>query len=165
MPFFRPIYYRSDYLNIVKYKHMISMYSVCMNGYASGHFNRKNSLYIDGHPCTHGNIVGFINSSRCSLFSANCSFEEHFNDKKFFMKMKASRFVVVHVIHSLFPCDKVLINYNFRRPTTTRQRRLALGLPLDVPLGHKTKKTLINCIFQFIVGGMLMYFLVQNYVL
>jgi hypothetical protein len=50
MPFCGPLYSRSDYLNIVKYKHNISMYSMCMNGYASGNFNRKNLLYIDGHP-------------------------------------------------------------------------------------------------------------------
>jgi hypothetical protein len=86
---------------------------------------------------THGNIARFINSCRCSLFSANCSFEEHSNDKEFFMKRKASRFVVVHAIHSLSPGDELLINYNFCRPPTTHQRQLALGLPLDIPLGHK----------------------------
>jgi hypothetical protein len=96
-------------------------------------------LYIDGHPCTHGNIAGFINSCRCSLFSANCSFEEHSNDKEFFMKRKASRFVVVHAICSLSPGDELLINYNFHRPPTTHQRWLALGLPLDIPLGCKKK--------------------------
>jgi hypothetical protein len=55
------------------------------------------------------------------------------------MKRKASRFVVVHAIHSLSPGDELLINYNFRRPPTARQKCLALGLPLDVPLGHKKK--------------------------
>jgi hypothetical protein len=89
-----------------------------MNGYAYGNFNRKNLLYIDGRPQTHGNIIGFINSCRASLFSANCSFEEHSNDKEFFMKRKASKFVVVHAIHSLSPGDELLINYNFRRPPT-----------------------------------------------
>jgi hypothetical protein len=68
------LYSRSDYLNIVKYKHIISMYSVCMNGYAYGNFNRKNMLYIDSHPRTGGNIAGFINNYRSSLFSANCFF-------------------------------------------------------------------------------------------
>jgi hypothetical protein len=34
------------YLNIVKYKNIISMYSMCMNGYASRNFNKKNLLYI-----------------------------------------------------------------------------------------------------------------------
>ena len=57
-----------------------------MNGYALQNFNRKNMLYIDGHPRTHGNIAGFINSTRSSLFSANFCFEEHSNDKEFFIK-------------------------------------------------------------------------------
>ena len=56
------------------------------------------------------------------------------------MKRKASRFVVVHAIHSLSLGDELLINYNFHRTLTARQRCLALGLPLDVSLGHKTKK-------------------------
>ena len=86
-----------------------------MNGYVSGNFNKKNMLYIDGRPCTHGNIARFINSYVCSLFYANCSFEEHFNDHKFFMKKKASRFVVVHAIHNISPSDELLINYNFHR--------------------------------------------------
>ena len=76
MPFCGPIYCWYDYLNIITYKHNISMYSMCMNGYVSRKFNRKKLLYIDGHPCTHGNIVGFINSSRCPLYSVNLSFEE-----------------------------------------------------------------------------------------
>jgi hypothetical protein len=50
MPFFGPLYSWFDYLNIVKYKHNISMYNMCMNGYAFGNFNMKNLLYIDGHP-------------------------------------------------------------------------------------------------------------------
>ena len=118
------------------------MYSMCMNGYVSVNFNKKNLLYIDGHPCTHGNIVEFINNSRCSLFSANCSFQEHLNDQEFFMKRKASIFVVVHAIRSLSHGDDLLINYNFHRPPTAHQRHLALGLPLDIPLGRKTKKNI-----------------------
>ena len=58
IPFCVPSYYQSDYWNIVKYKHSNSMYSMCMNGYVSGKFNRKNLSYIDAHPCTHGNIAG-----------------------------------------------------------------------------------------------------------
>ena len=109
-----------------------------MNGYVSGNFNMKKLLYIDGHPCTHGNIARFINSSMCSLFSANCSFEEHFNDQDFFMKRKSSRFVVIHAICSLSLVDELLINYNFPRPPTACQRHHALGLPLDVRLERKT---------------------------
>jgi hypothetical protein len=56
------------------------------------------------------------------------------------MKRKASRFVVVHPIRSLSPGDKLLINYNFRKPPTARQKCLALGLTLDIPLGRKKKK-------------------------
>jgi hypothetical protein len=74
-----------------------------------------------------------------SLFSANCSFEEHSNHKEFFMKKKASKFVVVHAIHSLSPGDELLINYNFHRPPTSHKKCLVLGLPLDVPLGRKKK--------------------------
>ena len=139
MPFCFPLYSQFDYLNIVKYKHSISMYSMCMNGYASRNFNRKNLLYINGCPQTHGNITGFINSSRSSLFSANCCFKEHSNEKDFFMKNKASIFVVVHPIHSLSLSDELLIHYNFPRPPTACQKCIALGLPLDVPLGHKKK--------------------------
>ena len=62
IPFCGPIYSQYDYLNIVKYIHSISMYNMCMYGFAYGNFNKKNSLYIDGHPRTNGNIVGFINS-------------------------------------------------------------------------------------------------------
>ena len=47
---------------------------------------RGEPVYIDGHPCAHGNIVGFINSSSCPLFYANCSFEEHFNDQVLYEK-------------------------------------------------------------------------------
>ena len=90
MPFCGPIYCRSDYLNIVKYKHRISMYSMCMNGYVSINFNGNNLLYIDGHPHIHGNFAGFINSSRFSLFSANCSFEEHLNYQELLRKRKGS---------------------------------------------------------------------------
>jgi hypothetical protein len=50
MPYFGSFYSRSDYLNIFKYKHSISMYSICMNGYAYGNFNKKKLLYIDGLP-------------------------------------------------------------------------------------------------------------------
>jgi hypothetical protein len=97
MPIFGPLYSWSNYLNIVKYKHSISMYSMYMNIYASGNFNKKKLLYIDGHPQTHGNIIGFIKSCSASLFSANCSFDEHSNDKELFMRRKASIFVVVHM--------------------------------------------------------------------
>jgi hypothetical protein len=81
MQFCGPLYSQFDCLNIIKYKHNISMYSICMNGYAFGNFNKKNLLYINGRPQTHGNIAGFINSCKFLLFSANCSFEEHSNDK------------------------------------------------------------------------------------
>ena len=118
------------------------MYSMCMNGYFSRNFNMTNLLYIDSRPHSHGNIARFINSYRCSLFSANCSFEEHFNDHEFFMKRKASIFFVAHAIHSLSRSDDLLIKYNFRRPPTTRERHLALGLPLNIPLGCKTKKVI-----------------------
>ena len=112
MPFFGSLYNEPNYFNIFKYKHNISMYRMCMNGYAFGNFNRKNLLYIDGHPQTHGNIEEFINISRFSLFSANCSFEEHSNNKDFFMKKKTSKFVVVHAIRSLSPSAELLINYS-----------------------------------------------------
>ena len=92
MPFCSHIYCRSNYLNSMKYKDSISMYSMCINGYVCGNFNRKNLLFIDGHPCTHGDIAGFINSSMCSLFFENYSFEEKFNDQELFIKRKASRF-------------------------------------------------------------------------
>jgi hypothetical protein len=49
MPIFSPLYSRSDYLDIVKYKHNMSMHSMCMNGYNSRNFKRKNLLYIDSH--------------------------------------------------------------------------------------------------------------------
>ena len=55
-----------------------------MDGYVYGKFNSKNLLYIDGHLGTHGKITGFINSSRCSLFYANCSFAKHSNEQEFF---------------------------------------------------------------------------------
>jgi len=69
-----------------------------MNGYAYGNFNRKNMLYINNCSQSHGNIAGFINSYRASLFTANFSFEELSNVKELFMKRKASKFVVVHAI-------------------------------------------------------------------
>jgi len=55
------------------------------------------------------------------------------------IKSKATIFFGVHAICSLFHGDEFLINYNFHRPTTTCQNRLGLGLPLDIPLGHKKK--------------------------
>jgi hypothetical protein len=72
MPFCGPLYSQFDYLNIVKYKHIISMYSMYMNDYDSKNLNMTNLLYINSHPHTLGNIAGFINSFRCSLFNANC---------------------------------------------------------------------------------------------
>jgi hypothetical protein len=66
MPFLGPLYSRYDYLNIFKYTHNISMYSICINDYASRNFNKKNLLYIDSHPRTHRNIPGFINNCRVS---------------------------------------------------------------------------------------------------
>ena len=72
MPFCGPPYSRSYYLNIVKYKHSISMHCMCMNGYVTKIFNRKNMLHIDGCPQTHGNIAWLINRYISSLFSANC---------------------------------------------------------------------------------------------
>jgi hypothetical protein len=50
MPFCGPIYSQYDYLNIVKYKHSISMYSMCMNCCSFGKFNKNHLLYIDGCP-------------------------------------------------------------------------------------------------------------------
>jgi hypothetical protein len=82
MPFCGPLYSRSDYLNILKYKHSISMYSMCMNDYVSINFNRKILLYINGHPKTHGNIARFINIYRSSLFNENGFFEKHSNEKE-----------------------------------------------------------------------------------
>ena len=139
MPFCGPLYSRSDYLNIVKYNHNISIYITCMNGYAIVKFNRKNLLYINGHRQTHENITGFINSFKSSLFSANCFFEEHSNDKEFFMKKKASKFIVEHAVHRLCLGDELLINYNFRRPSNSHKKCIALGLPLNVRLGCKKK--------------------------
>ena len=89
IPFFGPLHSQSDYLNIVKFKHSTSKYSMCMNGYASRNFNKKNLLYIDGHPQTQGNIAELLNSSRSSLFNTNCSFKENSNDKELCMKKKA----------------------------------------------------------------------------
>jgi len=51
------------------------------------------------------------------------------------MKNKASRFFVVHAINSLSIGDELLMNYNFCRPPNARKKQLALGLPLDAPLG------------------------------
>jgi hypothetical protein len=45
----------------------------------------------------------------------------------------------VHAICSLSPGDELLINYNFHRPPIDFQKRLALGLPLDVSMGRKKK--------------------------
>ena len=110
-----------------------------MNGYAYEKFNKKNLSYINGHPRTHGNIAWFINRSRSSLFNENCCFQEHSNGKEFFMKKKASIFVVVYAVRSLSPSDELLINYNFHIPPTTHYKCLALGLPLDVPLVYNKK--------------------------
>lgn len=82
MPFCGPLYSRSGYLNNLKYKHSISMHSMCMNDYVSINFNRKILLYINGCPWTYGNIAGFINISRSSLFNENCSFEEPSNENQ-----------------------------------------------------------------------------------
>jgi hypothetical protein len=70
MPYCGPLYSQFDYLNIVKYKHNISMYSMCMNGYAYGKFSRKHLLYIDGHPRNHGNYCNLgMHPYLSSLFS------------------------------------------------------------------------------------------------
>ena len=111
-----------------------------MNGYASRDFNINNPLCIDDRPHTHGNIVGFINHSRCSLFFASSLFEEHFNDKDFFIKSKVSIFVVVHAIRSWSLGYELLIKYKFCIPPTALYRCLTLGLPLHLPLGSKKKQ-------------------------
>jgi hypothetical protein len=79
MSFCGPLYIRVNCLNIAKYKHSISMYSICMNDFHYENFDRKNLLYINNRSFTHGNIARFINSCRCLLFNANCLFEEHSN--------------------------------------------------------------------------------------
>ena len=71
------------------------------------------------------------------MLSGNCYFKEHSNDKDLFMKNSTSRFVVVHAVHSMSPSDELFINYNFCRQANAQQKRLALGLPLDIPLGCK----------------------------
>jgi hypothetical protein len=48
MSFCSPLYSQSNYLNILKYKHSISICSMCMKGYASEKFNRKKFLCIEG---------------------------------------------------------------------------------------------------------------------
>jgi hypothetical protein len=81
-----------------------------MNDYDFGRFNKKNQLYINGHPYAHGNISWFI--------------------KEFFMKRKESKFVIVHtyiICLLLTSCKK---KYNFYIPSTTHQRKIALGLTL-----------------------------------
>jgi hypothetical protein len=118
MPFVGPLYSGFDFLNNVRGKHNISMYGMCMNGYDFRNFNRKNLFYMNGCPHTLGNIARFINKCRWPLFTANCSFEEHSNEKELCMKWKASCFVVVRAICSLSPGDELLINYNFIRPPT-----------------------------------------------
>jgi len=123
-----------------------------MNGYASKKFKNKNLLDINGHPCTHGSIVGFINIYRF----INCSNEEHPNDKEFFMKRKASSFVGVHAMHILFYSDELSINYNFSKPPIACQRNITLGLHLDISLGLR-KSPLHNCIFGFSIE------LMENY--
>jgi hypothetical protein len=75
----------------------------------------------------------FQGSCRSSLFSENCFFKEHFNEKELFMKMNTSIFVRVHAINSFPPGKELLINYKFCRPPTSHQKCLALGLRLDVP--------------------------------
>ena len=137
MPFIGPLYSQYDYLDIVKYKHIIPIYIICMNTYDSINFNMKKLLYIDGHPHTHGSIVGFINGYRFSLITACCLFEEHSNGNDLFMKRKTSLFFRVHVVRSLSSGDKLLRKYNFCGPRTSHKRQFALGLPLDVPLRHK----------------------------
>ena len=70
MPFFGPLYSWFDYLNIVKYKHNISMYSMCMNGYASRNINMKNlfekchkkKLLMEPFPYLHGKACGRIDT-------------------------------------------------------------------------------------------------------
>ena len=70
------------------------MYILCMNGYASRNVNKNNLVYNDGSPHTCRHITRFINSYRCSLFSANCLFKEYSNEKEFSMKRKSSRFIL-----------------------------------------------------------------------
>jgi hypothetical protein len=55
------------------------------------------------------------------------------------MKRKESRFVVMHEICILSLGDDFFKNYNLCIPPSTHQKRLALGLPLGVPLGCKKK--------------------------
>ena len=65
------------------------------------------------------------------------------------MKRKSSIFVVVHAICSFSLGDKLLINNKFCKPPTSRQRWLALRLPLDVPLGVGPKKNWLIVFVNF----------------
>ena len=65
-------------------------------------------LCINEHPYTHGNTARFINSCVCSLFSASCLVKKLYNDKEFFMKMKASIFIFMYEVHSMSTCDELL---------------------------------------------------------
>jgi len=94
IPFFVPLYNRYDYLNILKYKHSISIHKMCKNGYSSKKIIRKTLLFINSCSCSHTNIVGFINSYRCSLFSAIFLFEKHYNENCYLWKGRHMDFLL-----------------------------------------------------------------------
>jgi hypothetical protein len=70
---------------------------------------------VDGHPCIHRNIAGFINNSRNQHRSSNCIFFEAINDKERFMSRIVKLYVYVATIQNLFIKDELLVEYNFTR--------------------------------------------------
>jgi hypothetical protein len=60
IPFCGHDYRHNDYGILASFKYYISKYSMCMNS----SINLKDYIYVDGCPCIHGNIAGFINGSK-----------------------------------------------------------------------------------------------------
>lgn len=86
-------------------------------------------LYIDGRPKMHGNIAGYINSSKGISSLANCIFVEYEKDKYDFMHRKIRSFVGVFPIITLTPGDEILMHYNINKYIPSCKRCLDSGDP------------------------------------
>jgi hypothetical protein len=98
---------------------------MCLNSLG----NLKDYVYMDGHPCIHGNIVGFINNSKKQCRNANCIFVETINDKERFMSRIVKLYVCVVAIQNLFVEDELLVDYNFSRPIPIQNKDKQLVFP------------------------------------
>jgi len=132
IPFCGPTYTHQEWIRLNASFFNMSTYDMCRK---SSKIEGNDLNYIDGRPRLHGNIVGYINSSKGRGFLANYEFP---HDKEEFMSKKAKNNVCIIPVVNLKPRDELLIYYNFRIPIPPCKKHLESGDPnVIIKLGPK----------------------------